>query len=243
MVTEKRNNNRRLILNLAVLLCFLLFLAWVNTGAREKRSIPPRREGETPELYRVTSQRDIYEVYKRHGLWGARVVQVNRFLNMVDYFPREELRSAPFPLTTFDVRPLYEKGLDAHNWLFIAAMTGMARSVLVVLPEEVFRERGEALKATFHAAAPGHSIKGYTYDVPMLVATMNDMPTVDEPVVMNVDAGFFLGKTDPVTAARMLKERCPDVRLIVLAGSDDEPDVTPGMKDSLARFEAAWRAF
>ena len=241
MLMEKRNTTWRLILNLAVLLCFLLFLAWMNTGGREKRSIPALRAGETPELCRVTSQRDIYEVYKRRGLRGARVVQVNRFLNMVDYFPREEVRSAPFPLRTGDVRPLYEKGLDAHNWLFIAAMTGMVRSVVVVLPEEVFRERREAFKAVFHSASD-QSMKGYTYDVPMLVATLNDMPTVNEPVVVNVDAGFFLGPADPVAVARMLKERCPDVRLIVLVSSDDEPDVTPGVRESLGRFESAWRA-
>jgi len=134
-----------------------------------------------------------------------------------------------------------KRGLTLTTGFFIAAMTGNGALGLVVLPEEVFRERREAFKAAFHSASD-QSMKGYTYDVPMLVATLNDMPTVNEPVVVNVDAGFFLGPADPVAVARMLKERCPDVRLIVLVGSDDEPDVTPGVRESLGRFESAWRA-
>jgi hypothetical protein len=117
----------------------------------------------------------------------------------------------------------------------------MVRTVIAVLPSEVLSERLEAFRSEPFFSTDGRAVRGYSNDVPMRVVELADLPACNEPVVVNVDAGYFTAETDPPASARMLKERCPDVRMLILVGSVDEPEVTAGMRDALQAFAAAWR--
>jgi len=225
-------------MNVIFFAALVLFLVWLDSSARAKRRIPSTT---SPQIHRVSSQAAAYDIYKQNGLWGITVVHLNRFLNMADYAPREEIKSRPYPIMTNDVRPLYEKGLNSHNWLFIASVTGMVRSVTTVLPAGTLNERMEAFRADPFFVVLGRTVKGYSNDVPLTIVTLDDLPSVHEPVVLNVDAGFFLNPQDPLKAAMIVREKCPDIRMIILVDSVDEPGITADMHTDLDRFASAWR--
>ncbi|MBI5103369.1 MAG: hypothetical protein HZB33_16280 [Nitrospirae bacterium] len=223
----------------AILIIVASLLLFLDAKARGARHILQRTE-KAAELYYVTSQQEIYEIYKKANLWGARVVHLNRFMNLVDYRPPEYSRSRPFPLKVEDVRPLYEKGLDSHNWLFIASRTGKVRSVAVVLPELLFNAKKAELASHFEYRISGDTIKGHSFDLPVMVSTLDSLPIIEEPVVVNIDAGYFSNVEDPAYVAGRLKEKCPDVRMLVVSESRDEPEIPDGARLLLADFRKRW---
>lgn len=216
----------------------VLFLMRVDNSSKSVRVLPVKTAS-SPLTVMVESQRDIYNVYKTYGLRGVRVVHLNRFLNMVDYTPKEETVSMPFPINVIDTRSLYEKGLDPHNWLFIANRTGMVRSATVLLPPEVYRQKLQGFESYFAYKVSGQTVKGYSYDMPMLVATLDSLHVISEPVVVNVDAGFFSEDLDPSDTAKKLKIKCPDMRMLVLSLSLDESEVSDYMRERLKLFSEA----
>lgn len=227
------------VLHVAVVIAALGLLLWTDSRAKAVRAVPDRPMTAAPALH-VGSQKDIYYIYKRTGLWGARVVHLNRYLNLVAYLPKEESLSMPFPIRVRDVRPLYEKGLNAHNWLFIANRTGLVRTVTVVLPDPVFRERLAQFKGDYSYSASGNVVTGYSFDMPMMVTTLDALPVMNEPVMVDVDAGYFGFGEEPGQVIAKLREKCPDIRQIVVSESRDEPEVAAGDQDRLKIFEQGW---
>lgn len=191
---------------------------------------------------RTASQRDIYHIYKAAGLHGARIVHLNRFLNMLDYLPKEENLTISFPVRVKDSRLFYEKGVDSHNWLFIANRTGLARTVTVILPDKVFSDRLHQFLNDFAYRVSGNIITGYTQDMPLAVSTIESMPILSEPLILNIDAGYFGWDEDPASVAAKLREKCPDIRMIVLSESLDEPEIGDESRRKLGSFLDAWGA-
>lgn len=224
-------------LNIAVIAAFLGSLLFMDSRAKGARIMPA---GTAPAVARVGSQASIYGLYRDRGIRGARIVHLNRFLNMVEYLPREETTSMPFPVRVQDAKPLYEKGLDGHNWLFIANRTGLVRTVTVVLPAAVMRERTAQFDGTYAYARSGGGFRGYTFDLPLLVTTLDALPDIDEPVIVNIDAGYFVTGEEPEAVAAALRKHCPDVRLIALSASLDEPEIDDGARRRLERFGTVW---
>lgn len=237
---SKQKRTLQLLLNITVLSIAVLFLVSVDNDARARRKLPPPQASGAPTITWAATQSEAYALYRSLGLWGAHVVHLNRFLNMVEYYPREEAVSVPFPIRTHDIRPFYEKGLDSHTWLFIANRTGLVRTVTVVLPDSIFRERAELFRSDPTVAFTGTMMQGYAQDLTFMVTKLIDLPIMEEPVIVNVDAGFFAPEIDPVRTAEVLRRKCPDIRIIVLSESRDETEVTQVMREKLKTFEAAF---
>lgn len=214
-------------------------LVLLNMHSMEVRRFPEIRQP-VPRIVNVATEKDAYAAYKKQGLWGTHVIHLNRHMNLVDFFPREAV-SAPFPIKTYDIRPEYEMGINSHNWLFVATRSGMVRSITSVLPEASFREKYDALLKDAALTFNRGYFRGFTYDIPWTIATVDTLPVTADPVIVSIDAGYFLSGADPVTTALSLKKRLPDVRMITLITSDDEPDITEEAIISLKRFEAAWK--
>ena len=227
------------VLHITVILAALGLLLWMDSRAKAARTLPARQVQGVP-MVTVDSQKDIYGIYRESGLRGAWVVHLNRFLNLVEYLPREETTSMPFPIRVQDARPLYEQGLNAHNWLFIANRTGLVRNVTVVLPGPVFETRRADFEGNFAYSGAGGVIRGYTFDLPMTVTTLDAMTAISEPVIVNVDAGYFGFGEEPARVAERLREKCFDIRLIVTSRSLDEPEIDLGAREHLRQFLGAW---
>lgn len=220
----------------------LIFLTSADRSAKNLRHMPV--SGETRGAFlitRVGSQRDVYAIYRNEGLWGARVVHLNRDMNFVDYFPNAEVRTAPFPLVVYDTRSEYEKGIDSHNWLFVATRTGMVRAVTSVLPDAGFVTKSAQFSDDPTMVYSRGAYYSFAYDVPWVIAPLDALPVILEPVVVNVDAGFFASGADPEKTAALLRSRLKDIRMMVIVQSDDEPGLPQEALAELEIFERSWK--
>jgi len=234
-------SNRIFWVNILILVLSVLFFVWTDASVRGRRVVSRDVSASAPVIFKVNTQREAYAIYAKLGMHGARVVHLNRFVNMVDYFPKEEALSAPFPLRVSDIRPAYEKGIDSHNWLFIANRTGLVRAVTSVLPDGAFRKMSEALSQDFAFTFSKEFFSGYTYDIPWAIATIGSLPVIEEPVVVNVDAGYFMEGDDPFVTVGELRKKYRNIKVLVLIASADEPDMTAKAKNDLERFEVAFK--
>lgn len=226
-----------ILLNALVVILSSSALFLISNAAVSRRKAPAANNA---QVYQVGTQRDAYGAFRHAGPWGGHAVHLNRFFNMLDFFPKEEKVSSPFPIAVRDVRPYYEKGVTSHNWLFIATRTGLVRRVTSVLPEDAYRDKIPELRADFFLQVDKNMVTGYSYDIPWTIATLRNMPTIPEPVTLIVDAGYFAEGDDPLSVAAVLKKKCPDIRMITLVDSHDESGVTDGMRKKLQVFGKIW---
>lgn len=228
-------------LNSAVLVLSIVFFAWIARAGINARMTPPLRGvGHDPHIQRVNRQQDVFPIYKSAALRGARVVHLNRFFNMQVYSPKEQFITTDFPVEIKEFHAVFEPYIDSHNWLFIATRTGLVRTVTTVLPDNIFQERLRDPSDGIFSHSRG-TIAGFTYDITRTIASLDTLPAIDEPVIVNVDAGFFSDGEDPSRTVAALKKQCRDVRMLVLIDSLDEPEVTDAMRNQLKSFETAWR--
>ncbi len=233
---------RDLLLNLGALLLAAAIFAALDGAAARSRAIPAAESVVRPaSVHRLDRQQDAYRAYRSAGLRGAGIVHLNRYFNMKAYAPKDQFVTVEFPLSIRELHEAFEPGIDSHSWLYIATRTGMARTVTTVLPEEVFAELLRTSPPSSGFTYWAGSIRGYSFDIPRRITTLRALPAVREPVVVNLDAGYFSGNEDPAGTAALLKERCPDVRMLLLIDSVDKPEITDHMRERLRRFEAAWR--
>lgn len=242
---QKTLNSRKilvLILNIAILIMVAIFFIGIDSIAIKDRNLPRLTGGRNDAfIYLVSRQQDVFPIYETAGLWGSKVIHLNRFFNMQEYSPKEQFVTTHFPVQVAGMKSAYERGINSHNWLFIATRTGFVRTITTVIPDQMFADlvRKSPNDKVFTYAAG--TIRGYTYDIPRTITTLNDLPEIKEPVVVNVDAGYFTDGADPARTATLLKERCRDIRMLVLIDSLDEPEVADAMREQLRQFEAAWR--
>src|SRR6266567_1167744 len=133
---------------LAAIAVAVLCLWLIQWRAVENRRLPQMEAGAL-RIVVVPSQRDAYRMCAGSSIRGATVVQLGKFSNLQYWEPEYLGKSAPFPIRTFDVRPEYEKGLQSHNWLYIASTNGLVRQVVSVLPQGEFQRMVPALDADF----------------------------------------------------------------------------------------------
>lgn len=208
----------------------------VNRHALQSRKLPSKISASPVPLYIVDTQKDIYSLYRRMGLHGARIIHLNQYFNLAQYEPVEFQRSEPFPLSSENLGvTFYEKGIDSHNWLYIASRVGMVRAVVTVLPDSVFRLRSQDLKESSDYSYRPPLFTGYTFDIQRTVTSINGLPRINEPVIINIDAGYFIDNNEPAEIILALKSACQDIRGIVLVRSLDEPKITPGMTERLEK--------
>ncbi len=221
--------------SICLIVACVVLLVSTDYVARGKRSIS---SADGLRVIEVPSQADCYAAYKDLGLWGVEVVHFGMYFNLMSYFPEEQHVPVPFPIVVEDVRPLYEKGIDSHSWLFIANRNGLVRKVTSVLPEEVFRQKTAALSDDVSFKAYRGGFSGYSFDLPRTVFGLEGFICPTGPVVANIDASIFSEGVSPETLHEMLVNRCPDIRVLLLISSVDEPEVNETMRDDLSRFEA-----
>ena len=225
--------------NAAVLILSAVFLVWVDTSARAGRHLSAVGQKSGPvQVVRVPTHLDAYRFLRDRGTRGVLLVQFDRFFSMVEYFPKTEATSRPFPIEVYDVRPSYELALDRQNWLFIATRTGMVRAIISVLPDTLFADRMTAFGQDPGYRITGETISGFSYDVPRVITTVQGLSLIEEPVIAMVSAGFFSDGADPEASALSLLKRCPDLRALILVEGLDDEESNDADREALGRFSA-----
>ncbi|RMF99987.1 MAG: hypothetical protein D6726_12065 [Nitrospirae bacterium] len=184
-------------------------------------------------IYRVDTERDVYSVYKMLNLKGVTVVHLNNTLNTTEYYPEEEKEPIGYPIPVRDVIPLYESGISSDNWLFVATRSSMVRRIYNILPESVFRLKKERLKGDYRYSVEVDYIDGYLRDIRNMITTLRYLQQTHEPVVLNIDAGYFIEGQDPMRTVVELIRLFRDIRAVVLIDSTDREYVTPEMREKL----------
>ncbi len=214
----------------AVFLLLCAIPVVVNSRAVSRRHYP---EKGNLRFYRVSRGRDVYRVYRMLNLRGATVVHLSNTLNTEEYYPAEETEPIGYPIPVRDVLPLYEEGLNGGNYLFIATRASMVRRIFNILPESVFRLKSERMVNQFEYTVGSASIEGYVRDIKQVITTVDALKVIKEPVVVNIDAGYFIEGQDPMRTVVQLIKRCKDIRAIVFIDSADRDYVTPEMRRRL----------
>jgi prepilin-type processing-associated H-X9-DG protein len=229
-------------LNLVVILVSIAWFAFVQRRAQAARQAPlDRGHGGGANVQFVDTQRDVYGVYRALRIRGMRIVHLNRFFNVAEYMPSEFTRSSPFPLSLSATAALYERGVESHTWLYVATRTGMVRGLVTVLPGSVFRERLGELRSDPDFTYRSPMFEGYSYDTQRGVTTIDALPHIAEPVIVNVDAGYFIDGTPPAEVVAALQGAFTDIRSVVLVRSLDEQGVDAAMLRGLETFGSLWR--
>ncbi|RMG71292.1 MAG: hypothetical protein D6710_06195 [Nitrospirae bacterium] len=219
-----------LIIHIVLFVVFLLCFIFINQGARAKRHYP---EKGSLRFYRVSREVDVYRVYRMLNLKGVTVVHLSNTLGMQEFYPSEETEPIGYPVPVRDVLPLYEEGLNSSNFLFIASRAGMLRRVYNILPPSVFRLMKERLMGEFQYTVKKGRIVGFVRDIPQVITMLDRAPVIREPVVLNIDAGYFIEAQDPMRTVVELIRHFRDIRAVVFIDSTDRDYVTAQMREKL----------
>jgi hypothetical protein len=223
-------SRRWIIVHIVVFVLLCLLTVFINSYAKSRRHYP---EPGNLRFYRVSRGRDVYRVYRLLHIKGATVVHLSNTLDMQEFYPSEETEPIGYPIPVRDVLPLYEEGLNSSNYLFIASRAGMLRRVYNILPPSVFRLKKERLKGEFQYTVRNRRIEGFVRDIPQVITTLDSARIIREPVVLNIDAGYFIEAQDPMRTVVELIRHFRDIRAVVFIDSTDRDYVTAQMRAKL----------
>ncbi len=227
------------LIAVAIILTVIILLWLMQDQAGRNRYVPSPRDGEG--IVVVRTQKDAYHVLKSLQVRGAIAISLSKYFNLLYWVPENLAKSTPFPVEVFDVRTEYERGLDSHNWLFIASRTGLVRQVWTVLSPEELQRLSRDLDADYGLRSGADGYRGFHYDLPRRVTTMERLPRPDGPHVVVVDASYFQGGVEPAETARQLLARLADKPFLIVVSSLDEAELTWQMRRNLALFITAWQ--
>jgi len=154
--------------------------------------------GKAPVVtYLVETPTDAYALWKEAGYRGRTVVFVSG--SWPSFVPGERIPEQmyrAYPLELFNTAQVFERdSLDRLSFLYVAALNGIARSIVAVLPEEEFaRQRQAALKAKDRRITDGEVYfprEGY----PRRFSTAARLRAPGEPVLLYVGASYFSSGT------------------------------------------------
>jgi len=165
--------------------------------------------------YLVQNTVDVYSLWQEKRVHGRIVVHLGRFF----HFMEAGQSSAGAPQIASVVADHEHFALEPatyRNFLWEAFQTDIARGIYTVLPAADFSKR-------FDAAPTQKDIVRHEYGSPRIFTT--SLPTIAEPVLLNIDASFFSSATPGQLVADLMKSGLrADVVTVCLA--KDNPDVT-----------------
>jgi hypothetical protein len=193
------------------------------------------------EVISVPRPEDAFLTWSRRGYRGRVVVTFSRRLNFLE---TGETRLIPatsaFPVQVGNLSRLAEKELAKENFLSIAMKSGIARELVQVVPESEMA--GKIAAAAAEGVTPRHGmLKLPVQGSPRTITTPVSFVTPKEPVLLYVNASFFR-ETELADLLRLLEGRGLATDCVVLATSDDDPEVTPVERERLKVFRGLLEA-
>jgi len=177
--------------------------------------------------------------WRSAGVRGAVLVDATRDLG---YLPAAEdliPRRTGWPVQSVDLPALWIGATDRSNAVWVAARTGLARTVHYVLPAAVLKERIRVGRAQNYPgiAADGGSVfandEGYVRYIDDELAT-----PVSQPAVLNIDASYFVQGT-PAELSAQLGDSLRSFKVITVDRAEDATDVPEAARaraDEMARI-------
>lgn len=179
---------------LTVGLC-LLSLAGLEryaTGSRVQGHGSPLHD---PQLEAILTDRptEVYQAWKERGVRGRVITYVGaswRRIEIGDYQKIPLYR--PYPLRLFQPAATQEgEFLNDGNFLYMAALSGVARKLTLLLGDRGFAEVSAMAETAKDVSHPDGNLRFPYYAYPRLFATAATFRAADEAVLLCVSASYF----------------------------------------------------
>jgi hypothetical protein len=211
----RKNDVKNIVLAIAIVIGCLTSMIILNYEA-----ISSRIQGKAFVLarerfpaYTVKRTTDVYSLWKEHQERGRIVVHLGRFLHFMD-----DSAEGPPQIATiaadhahFLIRRIFYK-----NFLWAAFQANITRKIYTVLPPADFKER-------IGATPQQNKFVIYEFCSPRIFTT--SLPSVAEPVLLNIDASFF-ASTDAAQLVHDLMKSGLKADIVTICLAEDNPDVT-----------------
>lgn len=222
---------------LLLLTATLFFLAGFGKGARVTGYAGAPDDPRLADRFIVDRPEDAYRIWKKRGYRGRVVISFAQRLYFVEQSESAFIpRTMTFPVRPFNLSKPYEESLYTRNFLFVAMMTGVAREVIQVLPEQTYAERLKEIHSGEGITVTGTRISSPLVGSPRTITTIPFLPALDEPVLLFISASFFRSYT-PEALLRELHKAGLKTDCVVLSGDSlFDADVTEEERERLHVF-------
>ena len=213
----RENDLKNIVLAIVIIIGCIVSLVMLNHGA-----ISARRHGKAFALarerfpaYTLKRTADVYSLWQEHQARGRIVVHLGRFLHFMD---GSHFSEGPPQIATIvdDHTHFPMRQVSYRDFLWAAFQTDIAREIYTVLPQADFKER-------FGATPQQNKIIIYEFCSPRIFTTT--LPSVNEAVLLNIDASFF-ASTDAAQLVNDLMKSSLKADIVTICLAEDNPDVT-----------------
>lgn len=217
----------------AVMLALAVSAVALNRTGVAARSAPATR----PTAVVVDDSRALLAAWNKAGIHGVVLVDVTRdteYGPSAAVGPQQQLSGWPVPM--IDHQRLFREGVNRQSLVWVAAATGVARSVAYVMNPFDFAEK---LRAGRQAGLSGIAPDGRS-------VTANDNgylrwlgdrfpAVVANDAVLNIDASYFMNGTPEDLMRQLARSRVP-YRLVTLDRATDAAGVSQAARARLGRM-------
>ncbi len=165
--------------------------------------------------YSVITTNDLFSLWQEQQVHGRIVVHLGRFLHFM-----EVGRSSGGPPQISTIVADHERftidRTSYKDFLWVAFQTNIARELYTVFPLADFKKR-------FDSSSPQKEIIKHEYGSLRIFTT--NLPSIAEPVLLNIDASFF-ASVDAVQLLDDLMKSGLKADIVTICLAEDNPDVT-----------------
>lgn len=188
--------------------------------------------------YIVETSQEAYDVWKRLGVRGRTLLFIAdrwRKLDVNELFPPIPM-TRKYPLILNNIpETMEQRGVTSSNFLYIAALNGIARRVVAVLPKRGFDEMAEMARGAKNSKISSDTIYLTHQGFPRWFTTEEHLIQESEPVLLYIEASYFREEEPEKLFDKLVKSRITLDSLVLCTGSDDS-SVTGRETEKMQRF-------
>jgi hypothetical protein len=176
---------------LLIAAAFFVTLYFMHHHSRNSISIPSDAVAvgnELPQIIVLKERKDIYHAWKERDMRHRVVVHFDCNMQMKPFkYIRPEFINGIY----IGISDLFnEDELDNETFMFYAAANGITRGIVGILPEDVFRAKGEEIMKSGYVYHKDR-YEGIVFGIPRVVTTFKGLKHFEEPILLSFDARFF----------------------------------------------------
>ena len=190
------------------------------------------------ERYLVDSSMDAYRIWRSDGFRGRTILFVaNRWERLdKDDIQMDPPMSRRYPLQLYKIADLLEQTrLNERNFLFVAAVNGITRRIVAILPQQGFNEMKETALSAKNSRIGTGEIYVTHQGFPRWYTTGTAFKGEQEPVLLYISASYFRD-AQPEDLFRQLMAAKLRSDCIILCRCKGDDRITKQETDRLGRF-------
>ncbi len=186
----------------------------------------------------VDTPLDVYHAWKKLGVHGRTILLVTdrwKKLSTSELFPEIPMYRR-YPLSLYRIPSVMEENyLTSDNYLYVAALNGITRRVVALLPAQGYAEMTHAAHSAKNSRIEPDSVYLTHQGFPRWFTTGGYLRHEHEPVLLYVEAAYFL-EEEPEHLYRMLLDAGIRTDSLILCRGKGDIRITPREIGRLERF-------